>query len=403
MSSSLFFIVFTILIFGELTKGLSANGTPPVLQKYPWQLDLAYFMWSNILPIRIVLVASLVLLLWLMTPEARFAAIIGGVLLGLLWGGIYWLFNRRWVGKYKFLPITTMNFAKAAQNEIKLNAQVIGVDINGVRKAYPVNMLWYHHQISDTVGNQPIWITYCGLCRSGRIYDVSVDGKALDFGLVGAITFNAVFKDNQTGSWWRQETGEAVKGPFSGKVLGDFPMEQMSLQKWLTKYPDSDVLQYDPTFLKKYNFVEGVMNDPSKRPGWHQHEIPPIIIGIELNGQARAYDLDELEYRRLVMDTLGDSELLLVCSEDGSSSYAYHRKLNGEILDFEIDGDELIDTKTGSRWDIFGRCVAGELEGSQLTGIQIYQQYIRAWKDFHPESTYYEFEENERDRERISA
>ena len=394
MYSSLFFIIFIVLVLAELIKGLSANGTPPVLQKFSWQLDLAYFMWSNILSIRIVLVAVLVLLLVLMPSEARPPAIGGGVLLGLLWGGIYWLFNRRWVGKYKFLPITTMDFATAAQNEIKLNSQVIGVDLDGVQKAYPVNMLWYHHQLTDTVGNQPIWVTYCGLCRSGRIYDGLVDGKSLDFGLVGAITFNAIFKDHQTGSWWRQETGEAVKGPHSGKVLADIPMEQMSLQKWLSKHPDSEVLQYDPTFLKKYNFVEGVMNDPSKRPGWHAHEVPPIIISIELDGQARAYDWLQLQDVRLVNDTLGDTKLLLVCTEDGSSSYAYHRELNGVMLSFELNGDELVDTNTQSRWDIFGRCTTGELQGSQLTSIQIYQQYIRAWRSFHPESTYYDFERN---------
>ena len=36
-----FFIVFTGLVLVELTKGLSANGTPPVLQRFSWQMDLA--------------------------------------------------------------------------------------------------------------------------------------------------------------------------------------------------------------------------------------------------------------------------------------------------------------------------------------------------------------------------
>ena len=53
MSISLFFITFIVLILAELIKGLSANGTPPVLQKYPWQLDLAHFMWSYIFSKRI--------------------------------------------------------------------------------------------------------------------------------------------------------------------------------------------------------------------------------------------------------------------------------------------------------------------------------------------------------------
>ena len=45
----MFFSIFGVLILSELVKGLSANGTPPVLQRFSWQIDLAYFMWSNIL------------------------------------------------------------------------------------------------------------------------------------------------------------------------------------------------------------------------------------------------------------------------------------------------------------------------------------------------------------------
>lgn len=43
------FVVLLLLIAAlELIKGLSANGTPPVLQRFSWQMDLAYFMWSTI-------------------------------------------------------------------------------------------------------------------------------------------------------------------------------------------------------------------------------------------------------------------------------------------------------------------------------------------------------------------
>ena len=38
---TLFFLLLIMLVAVELVKGLSANGTPPLLQKYPWQMDLA--------------------------------------------------------------------------------------------------------------------------------------------------------------------------------------------------------------------------------------------------------------------------------------------------------------------------------------------------------------------------
>ena len=55
----LFFAIFALLIATELVKGLSANGTPPILQSFSWQIHLAYFMWSNILKFRLILIAAL--------------------------------------------------------------------------------------------------------------------------------------------------------------------------------------------------------------------------------------------------------------------------------------------------------------------------------------------------------
>lgn len=180
----LFFAAFLALILAELTKGLSANGTPPILQKFSWQMDLAWFMWSWIRTFRTVLVAALVVCLWAAGPGERTVMIIGAIPLGALWGGIYWVFNHYWVGRVKFLPISQKTFKRSGDNELDPDLQVLGVDLNGVQKAYPVNMLFYHHQITDEVGGKPVWVTYCGLCRSGRVYDIERDGSSMQFGLV---------------------------------------------------------------------------------------------------------------------------------------------------------------------------------------------------------------------------
>ena len=84
-----FFITFLGLVLVELTKGLSANGTPPVLQRFSWQMDLAYFMWSNILAFRIMFVLALAAFFMMIPAEARMLVVPGGVALGALWGFIY--------------------------------------------------------------------------------------------------------------------------------------------------------------------------------------------------------------------------------------------------------------------------------------------------------------------------
>ena len=386
-----FLIVFGLVILAELVKGLSANGTPPVLQKFAWQMDLARLMWTQIGSIRAVGGAVLVALAVLLSAEERLIALLAAVPLAAIWGGIYWLFNRFWVGRYKFPAISVKRFVAADENSVDLDVQVIGVDHGGVQKAYPVNMIFFHHQMPDNIAGQPIWVTYCGLCRSGRVYDLMFDGNPLTFSLVGAITFNAVFRDDQTGSWWRQETGEAAKGPLAGRVLDDFPFVQMSLKNWLAKHPESQVLQYDPVFSKRYNFINKLLNYQASLPGWHMQKTPPMVTGVSIEGAARAYDWKQLQKQKLVHDRLAEIPLLLIAEPDGDAALVYDRRIQGKDLEFDMTDDGLRDTETGSSWTYWGKCMKGPLKGEQLTQVQSYQQFLRAWISFHEGSTFYNF------------
>ena len=387
-----FFILFAGAALIELIKGLSANGTPPVLQRFSFQMDLAHFMWSTILFFRIAFVIAIAWMFFQIPVESRMAVVPGGIVLAALWGFIYWLFNRYWVGRFKFLPITQKRFEGAAGNTVGMKEQVLGISHGGEQKAFPVNMLYYHHQIADEVGGHPIWPTYCGLCNSGRIYDRMVDGKALEFTLVGAVNYNATFRDHSTGSWWRQEVGDAIKGPLQGHVLEDLPFEQMTLESWLAKYPDSLVLQYDPTFQKQYAIRTALLNYEVSLPGWHMQASPPLVIGVEVNDIARAYDWNELVKRRLVEDEAGGVPLLAVTDEAGQSAFVYDRTVNGKVLNFEVTESGMKDSETGSSWDCFGRCAKGKLKGKSLTQLQSYKQYVRAWVTFHPQASFYDFQ-----------
>jgi hypothetical protein len=66
------------------------------------------------------------------------------------------------------------------------------------------------HQVRDSINHIPVMVTYCTVCRTGRIYNPIVNGKAETFRLVGMDHFNAMFEDATTKSWWRQSTGECI-------------------------------------------------------------------------------------------------------------------------------------------------------------------------------------------------
>lgn len=171
--------------------------------------------------------------------------------------------------------------------------------------------------------------------------------------------------------------------------LEDMSMEQMSLDNWLKKHPHSQILQRQNAFVEKYNFFYKLLNYEASLPGWHRQETPPMIIGVEAGGLDRAYDWNQLIKRRLVMDEIGETSVLMLSSNDGTSSFAYNRNVDGIVLDFAIDGDTLTDAQTQSTWDLFGRCTDGKLKGKELVSIQNYKQFLRAWVSFHPDTSFY--------------
>jgi hypothetical protein len=73
-------------------------------------------------------------------------------------------------------------------------------------------------------------ITYCTVCRTGRVFEPVVNGKFEKFRLVGMDHFNAMFEDVTTKSWWRQVTGEAITGKLKGQQLPKYTVPNISGQ-----------------------------------------------------------------------------------------------------------------------------------------------------------------------------
>ena len=93
----------------------------------------------------------------------------------------------------------------------------------------------------------------------------------------------------------------------------------------------------------------------------------------------------------MINDELGGNMIVIITDPDKTSASAYLRIVDGEILEFTLTDEGLIDSQTGSIWDWFGACLKGKMKGKQLIQVQSYQQYIRSWITFHPETSFYDF------------
>ena len=175
------------------------------------------------------------------------------VLVLLAAAGVGYAANYVLMADQMFRPTEHLVLAPRATNTVDEHSVVVGVELNGEAKAWPIRFILYHHQVRDTIGGKPIMVTYCNVCRTGRVFEPIVGGQPETFRLVGMDTFNAMFEDTRTGSWWRQATGTAVTGPLKGTSLTEVNSAQLTLKQFFALHPNALVMQPDPAFLAEYD------------------------------------------------------------------------------------------------------------------------------------------------------
>jgi len=273
-------------------------------------------------------------------------------------------------------------FEARARNALDDNALVIGVENNGQAKAYPVRFLAYHHQVQDTVGGRPVLVTYCSVCRSGRVFEPIIHGHPERFRLVGMDHFNAMFEDAATQSWWRQATGEAVAGPLKGEALNEVFCVQLTLRKWFELHPDALVMQPDAAAKANYgdgkfergeskSDLSGTDPDSWKEKSW--------VVGVHVGGVAKAYDWNRLKEQRIINDQVAGIPIVLALSSDQQSFAAFERPTAREI--FAIQEDLLF--SAGKSYDFSGHELTAPAQ--HLRKLPAYQEFWHSWRTFHPE------------------
>ncbi|HYC87460.1 MAG TPA: DUF3179 domain-containing (seleno)protein [Chryseosolibacter sp.] len=354
-------------------------------------VDIAYFLHQNTFWIRtvglLVIFFPVIHYYWLGSKLSK--VLVTLALIAYVY--IFVVTNFQMKADTIFLQPGVKAFAKDTSNVIRGEQLVVGVASNGKAKAYPIEIIGYHHQVQDTVGNEPVMITYCIVCRTARVFSPLVNQKPERFRLVGMDQFNAMFEDETTGSWWRQVTGEAVAGPMKGSFLREIPSQQMSLRSWLDLYPDSEIMQPDTMFNKYYKglekFDEGKVKSPMLRRDSLSWKDKSWIVGVQVGAAARAYDWNDLLSSHAVNDTLAGTPILVGVSYDSLSFGAWNR--DSLLFSFDPASKMLVDSQTRSTWNFHGRCVEGRLAGAQLPRVQACLEFWHSWRVFRKNATQY--------------
>lgn len=384
--------VYFIMPFPGSQLGLDANNP---YETSTARLEWAYWLHQNIVWLRLVglLLLAYPAYLFLIKPRRAWHRYVAGVLV-LAYGVVLYEVNQEMMADHMFLQPITKRVVPMSQNKIPGNKLVIGYEAFGQATAYPIQLIGYHHQVRDTVGGQPVMVTYCTVCRTGRVFSPVVKGQADEFRLVGMDHFNAMFEDKRTGTWWRQATGEAVVGPLRGLGLGELAARQMTLDEWVSEHPNTRVLQADPAFADEFagmkNYDRGLSKGKLTRRDSASWQPKSWVIGVDRSGYTKAYDWNQLQTTRILNDVVDGEPLLLAMSPDSVSFGAWSRRMGVQTLNFQYTNRELTDLETNSVWTWRGHCIAGSLKGRRLESMpKAYQEFWHSWRSFHPDTQQY--------------
>jgi hypothetical protein len=346
-------------------------------------IDLAYTIYSWRWLFRAVFAAMIIAgapSAWRTQGRKRFA--VPAVL--VVAAAVVYVVNFQMAADHMFIAPKSVVMVPADLNKVDTSRLIVGIDINGQARAFPIQFIGYHHQVRDTVNGQPIMVSYCTVCRTGRVFSPVVDGRTESFRLVGMDHFNAMFEDSTTGSWWRQANGEAIAGPAKGKALIEIPSRQVKLSQWLALHPNSLIMQGDSSLRSNYSDSTGFETGKSRKPltgtdtaSWHDKS---WVVGITVNGQSKAYDWNRLRRESVVNDVLGGKPIVLALASDKASFFAFARP--SAAASFTVRNDSLVTGRTAYAFS--GQGATGTLEP-----VYASQEFWHSWRTFQPTTARY--------------
>jgi hypothetical protein len=293
---------------------------------------------------------------------------------------------------------------------------VIGVRLNGISKAYPQKMAWYHRIVNDRIGGQPIAVTFSPLTGSGIVFAAWSGGaiNRLKFGASGELFNNnlIMYDLNDDQIRYPQMTHTGISGVRAGWVLNTPPFVETTWRYWKQLYPDTFVISintqgaFDASDYNIYPY--GPYRDPESAPRFRvfpRLEDNPLsslfspkehTFGIRFIEKAKAYPASALGEEAVINDTLAERNILVVWYGAERMAAAYSRDYARQTLNFDrIPSTSqtypfmLRDRETGSTWDLKGRAIAGPLEDSVLEQIPGHGAFWFAWVTFWQDTEVY--------------
>ncbi len=207
---------------------------------------------------------------------------------------------------------------------------------------------------------------------------------------------------NKDGTLYSCLTGIAFDGPKKGERLKPVPTLATDWGDWLKRYPRGVAYK----MFEKYQPVElpsKPNEDSVKSRGPLDKRLPEgtAVLGVVAGKTGRAYPLEKIARAGLIREKLDGEPCVVLWQGPTRTAAAYRpiatppKKDSGKprTVTLERDGKAaaapFTDKETGSRWDVAGRAVEGELKGWTLEWLDGTQVKWFAWAAEYPETSIY--------------
>lgn len=157
------------------------------------------------------------------------------------------------------------------------------------------------------------------------MYAATIEGRRLTFEVYGVWRKNMVMTDRETGSIWQHATGEAIDGPLKGKRLEVLPV-------WETQWGELQAGNPQAQYALEPEHFSGVMPKPvlmhalqvthvARLDGLLKQDLRldahEVVIGLAIDGEAKAYPMQALRSARSIMDRVGGINIQIDYSANG--------------------------------------------------------------------------------------
>lgn len=271
-----------------------------------------------------------------------------------------------------FIPVT-------AADHIDPEDLIIGLNIKGDYRAYPVKIMNYHEVVNDEFAAGEKMISYCPLSGSSAVWDRKIQSISTEFGISRFIyNSNHLLYDRVSKGHWLPLKSICVNGELEEFEMQGHYFIETTWENWRTMFPGSKVMMppagsgfnYSLDDYNEYKTSDSIIF--SVNPVNPALPLKEKVHGIIMNRRVKAFSINTFgDSTSIIHDNFQGLSIVVIGSQSKRFIVSFERRIpGGPELDFTPASDPpniLMTDNEGNKYDIFGLVVDGPRKGQALT------------------------------------